>query len=87
MVGPFLACLPQRIHMAAKLTAGIDLLPDKLGLFRSKEARARLASHGVRKAVVRTVPSLGILRTGATWFAALDRAFRQGAAAHGPGIG
>jgi hypothetical protein len=72
--------------MAAKLTAGVDLLPDKVGLFRSEEARVRLASHGVREAVVRAMTSLGILRTSATWFAALDRTFRQGAAAHRLGI-
>ena len=87
MVGPFLARLPHRIHMAAKFTAGINLMPDKVGLLHREEARARLASHGVREAVVRTVPSLRILRTSAAWFAALDRTFRQGATAHGLGIG
>ena len=87
MVSPFLACLPQRIHMAAKLTAGVDLLLDKVGLFGSEEARARLASHSVREAVVRTVTSLGVLRTSATWFAALDRTLGQRAAPHGLGIG
>lgn len=78
MVSPLLACLPQRIHMAAKLTAGVDLLLDKVGLFGSEEARARLASHSVREAVVRTVTSLGVLRTSATWFAALNRNARTG---------
>jgi hypothetical protein len=73
--------------MAAKLTADIDLLLDKVGLFRSEEARACLASHGMGEAVVRTVTSLGILRTSATWLAALDRPFGQRAAAHGLGIG
>ena len=87
MVGPFLACLPQRIHVPAKITAGSDLLSDNISLFPGEEARTRLASHGVREAVVWTVPSLGILRTSATWFAALDRTFGQGAAAHGLGIG
>ena len=87
MVGPFLARLPHRIHMAAKFTAGIDLMPDKVGLLHREEARARLASHGMREAVVRTVARLRVLRTSATWFAALDRTFRQGAAAHGLGIG
>jgi len=67
--------------------AGVDLPPDKVGLFGREEARACLASHGVREAVVRTVPSLGVLRTSATWLAALDRTFRQRAAAHGLGIG
>ena len=60
MVGPFLARLPHRIHMAAKLTAGIDLMPDKVGLLHREEARARFASHGMREAVVRTVTSLGV---------------------------
>ena len=87
MVGTFLARLPHRIHMAAKLTAGIDLMLDKVGLLDREEARARLASHGMREAVVRTVTRLRVLRTSATWFAALDRTFRQGAAAHGLGIG
>lgn len=87
MVSPFLACPPQRIHVAAKLTAGIDLLLDKVGLFGSEEARARLAPHRMGEAVVRTVTSLGVLRTSATWFAALDRTFRQRAAPHGLGIG
>jgi hypothetical protein len=73
--------------MAAKLPAGIDLPPDKVGLFRREEARARLASHSVREAVVRTMPSLGVLRTSATWLAALDRTLGQGAAAHRLGIG
>jgi hypothetical protein len=73
--------------MAAELTAGVDLPPDKVGLFRREEARARLASHGVREAVIRTVPSLGVLRTSATWFAALDRTLGQGTAAHGLGFG
>lgn len=87
MIGPFLACLPQRIQVHAKMAAGIDLLSDNISLFPGEEARTRLASHGVREAVVWAVPSLGILRTSASWFAALDRTFRQGAAAHGLGIG
>jgi hypothetical protein len=73
--------------MAAKLTASVDLLSDQVGLHRREKARLRLASHRVREAVVRTVPSPGILRTSATWLAALDRTFGQGAAAHGLGIG
>jgi hypothetical protein len=63
MVSPFLAGLPQRIHMAAELTAGIDLLLDQVGLLHREEARACLASHGMGEAVVRTVTSLGVLRT------------------------
>jgi hypothetical protein len=73
--------------MLAKLMASIDLLPDQIGLFRREVARVRLASYGVREAVVGTVTRLWILRTSATWFTALDRAFRQGATAHGLGIG
>ena len=73
--------------MAAKLTAGIDLMLDKVGLLHREEARARLASHGMREAVVRTVTRLRVLRTSAARFAALDRTFRQGAAAQGLGIG
>ena len=87
LVGPFLAGLPHRIHMTAKLTAGIDLMPDKVGLLHREEARARLASRGMREAVVRTVTSLGVLRTSAAWFAALDHTLRQGPTAHGLGIG
>jgi len=81
------AGIPQRIHLPAKLMASINLLPDQIGLFRSEVARARLASYGVREAIVRTVTRLWILRTSATWFAALDGAFRKGATAHGLGIG
>jgi hypothetical protein len=77
------AGVPQRIHPATKLAAGIDLLPDQVGLFGGKEARARRASDGMREAVVRTVASLGVLRTSAPWFAALDHAFGQGSPAHG----
>ena len=51
--------------MAAKLTAGIDLMLDKVGLLHREEARARLASHGMREAVVRTVTRLRVLRTSA----------------------
>jgi len=40
------AGVAQRIHMAPKLTAGVDLLPDQGGLFRREEARTCLASHG-----------------------------------------
>jgi hypothetical protein len=86
-VGPCFACLPQGIHAAAKLTARIDLLPHQVGLFGSEEAGARLASDGMREAVVGAVTRLGIFRTSATWFAALDRAFGDGAAPHGIGIG
>ena len=73
--------------MAAKLAASIDLLLDQNGLFGGEEARLRLASYGMRKAVIRTVTSLWVLRTSTTWLAALDRTFGQGAAAHGLGIG
>jgi hypothetical protein len=52
--------------------ASVDLLPDQIGLFRSEVARTRLASHGMREAVVGAVTRLWIFRTGATWFAALD---------------
>ena len=86
-VGPLFAGLPQSLHTAAKLTTGIDLLPDQFGLLRCKEARTGLACYSLREAVVRTVARLGVLRTSATWFAALDRTFGQGAAAHGGGIG
>ena len=73
--------------MFAKLMASIDLLPDQIGLFCSEVARVRLASYGVSEAVVGTVTRLWILRTSATWFAALDRTLQQGAATHGLGIG
>jgi len=86
-VGPCFACLPQGIYPAAKLTAGIDLLPHQLSLFGSEEAGARLASDGMREAVVGAVTRLGIFRTSATWFAALDRAFGERAAPHGLGVG
>ena len=79
--------MPQSVHTAAELAADINLLPDQISLFRREEARVRLASHGMREAEVRTVTSLGVLSTSATWFAALDGAFRQGATAHGFGIG
>jgi hypothetical protein len=74
LIGPLLACVPQHFLPAAKLTAGINLLPDQIGLFRSEEARLRFACHGMRQAVVRTMTRLGVLRTSATRFAALDRA-------------
>jgi len=81
------ACLPQSVYPTAKLTARINLLPDQISLFRREEARVRLASHGMREAVVRAVASLGVLSTSATWFTALDGAFGPGPAAHGFGIG
>jgi hypothetical protein len=80
-------CFPQSVHPAAELVPGINLLPDQSSLFRREEARVRLASHGMGEAVVRTMTSLGVLSTGATWFAALDGALRQGATAHWFGIG
>lgn len=61
--------------MLAKLPASIDLLLYQLGLFGREEARARLASYGMSKAVVGAVTRLGILCTSATWFAAFDRTF------------
>jgi len=73
--------------MPAKLMASIDLLPDQIGLFRTEVARVRLASYCTREAVVGTVTRLWILRTRATWFAALDRTIGQVTAAHGLGIG
>ena len=73
--------------MPAKLMAGGDLLPDQFGLFRREVARVRLASHGMREAEVRTMTRLWILSTSATWLAAFHGALRQGATAHGPGIG
>ena len=76
MVGPLFACLPQRIHMPAKLMGSIDLLLYQIGLFRSEVARLRLASYGMGEAVIGTVTRLWILRTSATWLAALDGAFR-----------
>ena len=85
-IGPLFACLPESIHTAAKLAASIDLLPGQIGLFGGQEAGSRLASYGMREAVIGTVTSLGVLRTSATRFAALDGAFRQGAAPHGLGI-
>jgi hypothetical protein len=77
------ACLPQSVYTAAKLAARINLLPDQISLFRRQEARVRLASHGMREAVVRAVASLGVLSTSATRLAALDGAFGQGPEAHG----
>ena len=62
-------------------------MPDQAGLFVSQEAGTRLASDGMRKAVVGTVTSLGVFRASATWFAALDGAFGEGAAPHGLGVG
>jgi len=73
--------------MGAKFPPGINLLLNNVSLFGRQETRPRLPLHGMREAVVRTVTRLWILRTSATWFAALDGAFRKGAAAHGPGIG
>ena len=81
------ACLPERIDMAAKIAASLDLLLGQIGLFSGEEARSRFACNGMREAVVRTVTSLGALRTSATRFAALDRSFGQRAATHGLGIG
>jgi len=86
-VGPFFASLPVVVHPDAKLTASINLLLDQVGLLRSEEARARLALHGMGEAVVRTVTGLRVMRASAPRFAALDRAWGQGAAAHRLGIG
>ena len=73
--------------MTTKLAAGIDLPLGQSGLFGGEEARLRLASYGMREAVIRTVTSFGVLRTSATRLAALDRTVGQGTAAHGLGIG
>jgi hypothetical protein len=86
-IGPCFACLPQSVHPAAKLTTGSDLLSDQIGLLGSEEAGAGLASNGMREAVVGTVTRLEILRTGAAWLAALDRAFGKGATPHGLDVG
>jgi hypothetical protein len=69
--------------MATKLAASIDLPLSQNGLLGGEEAGLRLACNGMREAVIRTVTSLGVPRASATRFAALDRTFRQGAAAHG----
>jgi hypothetical protein len=86
-VGPLFACLPKCIHMATKLAASIDLLLSQIGLFVGEEAGPSLACYGMCKAVIRAMTSLGVLRASAPRFAALDRTFGQGAAAHGFGIG
>ena len=52
VVSPKFACLPQRIHVVAKVVARIDLLLNQNGLFRSEVARLRLASDGMSEAVV-----------------------------------
>ena len=65
----------------------IDLLPDQSGLFRGVEAGMGPAFDGMRETGVRTVTGLAVLRTSASWFAALDRAFGKGTATHGLGIG
>ena len=78
---------PSRRHPGPEFTSGINLLPGQLSLFGGQEARVCLALDGVRKAVVRAVTSVGVLGASATGLAAFDRTFRQGAAAHGLGIG
>jgi hypothetical protein len=82
-VGPVFGCLPQSIYTPTKLAARFNLLPNEIGLFHGKEAGMRLASHGMREAVVRAVPSLGVMRTSATGLAAFDGAFRQRTPPHG----
>src|SRR5262249_48944338 len=77
LIGPFLAGFPIRIDMLAKLTSAIDLLPGQFGLLSGEEPRACFSFHGAGQAEVRAVARLGILRTRAAGFAALDRALRQ----------
>jgi len=72
--------------MATKLAASIDLLLGQIGLFVGEESRLRLAFNGMCEAVIRAVTGLGVLRASTPWFAALDRTFGQGAAAHGSGL-
>src|SRR5207302_11380728 len=86
-VGPALAARPVGHALAAKLVSGFNLLAGQGGLFRSQEARASLAFDPSGEAEVGAVPRLGILGASATWFAALDGTFRQGAAAHRFGLG
>ena len=69
--------------MPTKLATRLNLLPNQIGLFRCEEAGVRLASNGMREAVVRAVPRLGVMRTSATGLAAFDCAFRQRTPPHG----
>ena len=85
-VGPFFTCFPVVVDLGTKFVTGINLLTGYLGLFGSEESRVRLAFHGSREAVVRTVTSLGVMRASATRLAAFDRTFGDGAAAHRLGV-
>jgi hypothetical protein len=86
-VGPFFTSLPQRIYASAKFPAGLDLLLNHRSLFDREEARARLASDGLGKAEIGTVPRLGIIGTRTARFAALNHALGHWAAAHGLSLG
>ncbi|PYX32525.1 MAG: hypothetical protein DMG77_03015 [Acidobacteria bacterium] len=66
--------------------SGLNLLAGDGGLFCRQEARVGLALDRAGEAEVRAMTSLGVIRTGAARFAALDGAFGQGAAAHGFGF-
>ena len=85
-VGPFFTCFPVVVDLGTKFVTGINLLTSYIGLFRSEESRVRLAFHGSREAVVRTMTSLGVMRASATRLAAFDRTFGDGAAAHRLGV-
>jgi hypothetical protein len=86
-VSPWFGSLPKSIYTTTKFSAGFNLLASHGGLFGREKTRAGLAAHGLSEAVVGSMPCLGILRTSATWLAALDRTFRKRASAHGFAIG
>ena len=66
----------------AKLAASGNLLLSHGGLLSVEKPRARLATHCLGQALVRTVASLGIAGASAARLAALDGALGNRAAAH-----
>ena len=81
-----LTAFPIGVQSAAKLVSGLNLLPRDAGLFCRQETRVGLALDRAGEAELGAMTSLGVMRTGAARFAALDGAFGQGAAAHGFGF-
>ena len=85
--GPLVTGIPVGVGAVPKSTPRRNLLLGDYGLFGSQKSGMRLTANGAGQAEVRAVPGFRIAGTSAAGFAALNRAFRERAAAHGLNVG
>lgn len=83
MIGCPLAAFPVGVDLASEPLSAFDLPAYDSGFGLGEEARLRLAFHRVGETEVGAVAGRGVLRAGASRFAAFDEALRDGTAAQG----